>query len=378
MISYWEQQHFTNYHYIVIGGGIVGISTALSLREKDPRASILVLERGVLPTGASTRNAGFACFGSLTELLADIKTMGAVATCELVAHRWEGLRLLRKRLGDKELDYKNYGGFELLFQKDLESLSSIDSLNQLLSPLFGRQVFSLRDDLIDSFGFNKKLVAALVSNPLEGQLDTGAMMQKLMALARSRDIPIFSGADVTDYQIDSNGVEVMVSNIYPGLLKFRAQKVAICTNAFSSRLLPNLELKPGRGLVMVTAPIPHLKFRGVFHYDQGYYYFRNVGNRVMFGGGRNLDIKGEETLEFGQNPSIMGQLKEQLAAVVLPGTDFKVDHHWSGIMAFGPDKRPLVGLQSPQVGYAVRLGGMGVALGSLLGDQLSSLLCLNG
>ncbi|CAN5175283.1 hypothetical protein BH23BAC1_BH23BAC1_40990 [soil metagenome] len=55
MLSIWEHQSFLKYDFIVIGAGIVGLSTAISLRELNPKASILILERGVLPIGASTK-----------------------------------------------------------------------------------------------------------------------------------------------------------------------------------------------------------------------------------------------------------------------------------------------------------------------------------
>ena len=106
MLSFWEQESFLQYHYIVVGSGIVGLSTALGLRARAPRARVLVLERGVLPTGASTRNAGFACIGSLTEILADLETMPAAEVVSLVAFRREGLRLLRARLGDAAIGYE--------------------------------------------------------------------------------------------------------------------------------------------------------------------------------------------------------------------------------------------------------------------------------
>jgi len=69
MFSYWEQESFSFYDHIVAGAGIVGLNVAIALKEQYPNARVLVLERSLLPTGASTRNAGFACMGSPTELL---------------------------------------------------------------------------------------------------------------------------------------------------------------------------------------------------------------------------------------------------------------------------------------------------------------------
>lgn len=64
-LSYWERKTFLkDIDYIVIGAGIVGFSCAYHLKEKFPSAKVVVLERGYLPTGASSKNAGFACFGS--------------------------------------------------------------------------------------------------------------------------------------------------------------------------------------------------------------------------------------------------------------------------------------------------------------------------
>ncbi len=72
--SYWELKNwFTNVDFTIVGSGIVGLHCALALRERFPESKILVLEKGILPQGASTKNAGFACFGSLSEILDDLK-----------------------------------------------------------------------------------------------------------------------------------------------------------------------------------------------------------------------------------------------------------------------------------------------------------------
>src|SRR5437764_1278060 len=106
MLSFWERESLLDYDCIVIGSGIVGLSTAISLKEINPSLRVMILERGILPGGASTRNAGFACFGSPTELLADIELDGADAMTALVEKRFLGLGKLRKRLGDKEIGYE--------------------------------------------------------------------------------------------------------------------------------------------------------------------------------------------------------------------------------------------------------------------------------
>jgi glycine/D-amino acid oxidase-like deaminating enzyme len=130
---------------------------------------------------------------------------------------------------------------------------------------------------------------------------------------------------------------------------------------------------PARAQVLITKPIPNLAVRGCFHLDAGYYYFRNIGDRLLFGGGRNLDKDGETTEEFGETALIQNRLETLLKQVILPGLDIQVEHRWSGIMGVGPQKKPLLEQLSPNVTCGVRLGGMGVALGSQVGYELAEL-----
>jgi glycine/D-amino acid oxidase-like deaminating enzyme len=73
-LSYWEIKNwFSNVDFTIVGSGIVGLHTAIRLRERFPKAKIILLEKGALPQGASTKNAGFACFGSVSEIIDEYK-----------------------------------------------------------------------------------------------------------------------------------------------------------------------------------------------------------------------------------------------------------------------------------------------------------------
>jgi len=144
------------------------------------------------------------------------------------------------------------------------------------------------------------------------------------------------------------------------------------TNGFASQLLDQ-DVKPARAQVLVTKPIDNLQIKGTFHLDQGYYYFRNIDNRILFGGGRNLDFKTEETSEFGHTQLIQNKLEELLKTTILPDTPFEIAHRWSGIMGVGQQKKSIVKQVSNHVMCGVRLGGMGVAIGSLVGKELADL-----
>ena len=105
-----------------------------------------------------------------------------------------------------------------------------------------------------------------------------------------------------------------------------------------------------------------------------YYYIRNFEDRILIGGGRNLDFEGETTTEFNQTEKIQNRLEQLLKEVILPNHDFQIAHRWSGIMGMGSSKNPIVSQLSENVYCGVRLGGMGVAIGSLIGQELAELV----
>lgn len=379
MLSFWERESYIKADYLVVGGGITGLSTAIEIKEKRPSARVLVLERGMFPSGASTRNAGFACFGSLTELLIDRQTMGEDAALQLVEERWRGLQKLRRRLGDSNIGYHQYGGYELIRPQDSACLQQLDKVNSWLKPLFSRPVFSEQQAQLANFGFNTRQISTMIFNPLEGQVHTGKMMQALGAYARQLGVEVLTGVQVINIAEHEKGMEVAAHDAVRAEagqqpVVFTARKVAVCTNAFARQLLPQLELRPGRGQVLITEPVQGLALRGTFHMEEGFYYFRNLGDRVILGGGRNLDFQTETTTLLELNSSIQQELDRLLSEVILPGRRVAVAERWSGIMAFGPVKEPVVYQHGERVAVGVRLGGMGVAIGSRLAERLAAYL----
>jgi glycine/D-amino acid oxidase-like deaminating enzyme len=368
-LSYWELKNwFSNVDFTIVGSGIVGLHCALHLREKFPKAKILILEKGMLPQGASTKNAGFACLGSISEIIDDLKTHSEEEVIQLVKKRVEGLQLLRKRLGDEVLDYKPYGGYELFLKNDEafynQCLQQIPFINDVLSPIFKSAVFTKE---IDRFNFNE-IFEYLIFNPFEGQIDTGNMMQALLKEAISNDILILNQQNVTSFTDNSSCVEVVTNEI-----SFKTNKLLFTTNGFASQLTNN-QVKPARAQVLITKPIDDLDIKGAFHLEKGYYYFRNIGNRILLGGGRNLDFEGETTTDFNQTEIIQNKLEQLLKNVILPNQPFEIEHRWSGIMGVGNHKKPIVEQLSSNVYCGVRLGGMGVAIGSLIGKELADLI----
>jgi glycine/D-amino acid oxidase-like deaminating enzyme len=368
-LSYWEIKNwFSQIDYTIIGSGIVGLHTALRLREKYPASKILIIEKGMLPQGASTKNAGFACFGSISEIIDDLKSHTEEEVIQLIQKRWSGLQLLRKRLGDDTIDFKPYGGYELFLKDDESSFSECSNklpfINEILKPLFKADVFAKE---VDRFGFGN-IHENLIFNPFEAQIDTGNMMQALLKKAVAQDILILNQQTLTSYIENENSVEVALEDF-----SFTTKKLLFATNGFANTLT-NGAVKPARAQVLITEPIPNLDIKGTFHLDRGYYYFRNIGDRILLGGGRNLDFETENTTEFGQTEIVQKKLEDLLKKVILPNQEVQIEHRWSGIMGIGNSKKPIVEQLSENVYCGVRLGGMGVAIGSLIGTELADLV----
>lgn len=379
MLSYWEKQSLLQYDHIVLGSGIVGLSAAISLKEHQPDARVLVLERALLPTGASTKNAGFACIGSLTEILADLKTLPPQEVTALVAKRRKGLQMLRQRLGDDRIVYREQGSYELISSQELPALEQLDAMNALLQPVLGGEAFTPVSSHISRFGFDPQIVCALVQNNYEGELHTGKMMRALIDLAIEKNVEIKTGCNAVRMEETRTGVDVIAQlDIRKEEIVFHCGKLAICTNAFTRNLIPEIDLQPGRGQVLITHPVPGLPFKGIFHMDEGYFYFRELDGRILFGGGRNLDFAGEATTAFDLNEHIQQMLEEKLRTVILPGRPFTIEDRWTGIMAFGPSKQPVLRPWSENIFLGVRMGGMGVAIGSAVGEELAQMIITNG
>ncbi|MDP5169996.1 MAG: FAD-binding oxidoreductase [Bacteroidia bacterium] len=370
-ISFWEKKHWLAHQdVVIIGSGLTGIQAAIHAKTLHPAWSVTVLERGMLPSGASTKNAGFACYGSPTEIAEDLANIGPDRTFALIERRYRGFRLLREQLGEAALGYQPCGGFELFRSQDKALSASAEAIIETANAAFRdfAGIDRAFEIMTQDFGFGD--IQSGIACTAEGQLDPGAMMRKLLAQAAKLGVELRTGWQVNHYTATGKGVELEVA----GMGAITASRLIIATNGFARQLLPELALRPVRNQVLITAPIPALSWKGVFHYDRGYVYFRNVGQRILIGGFRNLGGEAEETDQFGLTDSIQDRLESFLKEVILPDTPCEITDRWSGILGVGESREPILEEVAPNVVVAVRLGGMGVALGTLLGREAADLL----
>lgn len=369
MLSFWEKDVFLKkYDVIIIGAGFSGLWLAYFLKKYQPKIEIAILEAGTLPTGASTKNAGFSCFGSPTELLENIEVMGIDQAMFWAEKRYEGINMISQYFGS-EIEYDDCGGTELFNDKVVfgETKEQLSTLNYSIKSIVGNDNhFFIDKNIIQNAGFSGFQYA--IKNTVEGSIHSGKLINRMTETLQAMKVKIFNGVKVQRFDNEIDNVKIYAEN---GLV-FEAKHLSITTNAFTKQLLPEVDLYAGRGQVLITEPIENLNWRGTFHFDKGYYYFRNYQNRVLFGGGRNLDFQTENTDKFALTELVQNQLEKLLYENIIPKhKNVKIDQRWSGIMAFDETKTPVSKCLNPQISLSVRMNGMGVALAPTLSENLA-------
>lgn len=370
MLSYWEKESYVNgLQDVVVGGGIVGLFTALYLKRNKPNRRVVVIESQEVGSGASSRNAGFACFGSASEIMGDLKVLDQDLATNLIKMRWDGLANLRKVLGDEAIGFKPVGGYELFREQDLNSfhecIQRLDELNKLVQDAIGYRVYKIGSKQ-ESFHGQSMFIGS-IENQLEGSVNTGKMMWSLKMLCHREGIEVISGSKIHSLNIQNDRASFhwLGADVYP-------ERLFVCTNGFTRLLLPDLDVKPARNQVIVTSPLKNPIPKGTFHVDEGFVYFREVNKRILIGGFRNAAINEEFTMERGLTHSIQLKLTSFISEYLTDET-FKVDHAWSGTMGVSDVKMPIIEQLCSNLFVGVRMGGMGVAIGSLVGKQLADL-----
>lgn len=239
--------------------------------------------------------------------------------------------------------------------------TKIPYINKLLKPIFGGDPFVVSPN---KYGFSG-VHSQYITQVYEGGLHTGNMMQGLLSKAQALGVRVLHNCKVNDYVSQQHGVRVATEDF-----DFRTGTLLIATNGFAGKWTEKA-VRPARAQVLITRPIPKLSVKGVFHLNEGFDYFREINGRILIGGGRHLDIDGEHTESFGQTVRIQEYLEDLLRNIVLPNIHFDVARRWSGIMGVGEQKKPLLKALEANVFCGVRLGGMGVAIGTQVGRKLA-------
>jgi gamma-glutamylputrescine oxidase len=366
--SFWERDILLRpFDFIILGAGLIGKQIAIQLKTNHPNARIALVDESPLSYGASTRNAGFVCFGSVAEIMDDCKRSKTEDVAELAKKRYTGIQLLIKKYGANAIGFINTGSFELFTsqQEAEELLVQAKVVNQILRDHAGiENAFTLKN--IEHLGMNYH--KDCLFNPYEGMLHTGKLNEVINSNAHQLDIQPLYGLKIDQIVQLSASYALHAENG----MKLSCSQLIVASNAFASQLLPELDVVPARGQIVLTQPIEDLKLNGIYHSDKGYIYFRNLGDRILIGGARNQFFEVENTYDFSGSEQLKNHLIDYIQENILPKQAFEVDMHWSGIMAMGKEKIPIVKRLNENLLVCVRMSGMGVALGPVLSQEVAA------
>jgi len=89
---------------------------------------------------------------------------------------------------------------------------------------------------------------------------------------------------------------------------------------------------------------------------------------------RNQDLEAEFTDEMGANEKIKNYLLNFVQQHKLYDQKIKIINHWVGILGFGSERVAIIKMLSPRIGVAVRLSGVGIAIGTLIGNKAAEMI----
>lgn len=371
MWSYWEKEQILSADLVVVGAGFTGLSAALHYLENHSNRKVIVLDRSPFSMGASTRNAGFACIGSPTELLMNLENYTEDEVFTLVGKRYRGLCTILNRFGTRAIGACNAPSFELIVQSQEEVLHKLDYLNRSLSNHLPSSPFEIVSknqhpipDAISDFPHSIRLIFEYPLNP-------GMLYQSLWRETAQAGALIWGGLTFLDYESRSSFIDLYFQDAENRPGKIRTKDLLICSNGFTKQFLKaQTNIEPGRGMILLSKPFEKRPFEGMYHLERGNVYFREVDNRLLFGGGRHWFVDEENTDEFGLN----ARLEKELIALsqrVFPGLAIEWEDKWSGIMGFSNQFKPTVKWIDENTLLGAGMNGMGLALGFSFGKELA-------
>ena len=371
MRSIWQDQSFWyQVDVAIVGCGLTGLLTAIYIKQQSPGTSVRILEKHPHPAGASVKNAGFACFGSLSEILDDIHSEGEDGALQRVLKRHEGLQMLRQVTRGCNIGYAANGGYEVFTESERgiyhQSLEALEDINSKLAGEIGLSPFAVTSN---SFGF--RCLDKLIYIQGEACVDSGKLVQALIYLARKAGVEFSFGCEISQMEKEADHWWLNTSTE-----AFKASSAVIATNGFTHNLLVNKNIVAYRGQVLLTEPIANLALKGNFHLNQGYFYFRPYAGGIMLGGGRHLDRENEQTDQQDVTGVIQDALENLLRNTIVPGKEVKIRKRWAGTLAYGPqnEKEPVVEKLQPGLFVGARLGGMGIAMAPQVARKLTHMI----
>jgi glycine/D-amino acid oxidase-like deaminating enzyme len=357
----------------VLGGGVTGIAAARFLAERGCR--VAVVERDVLASGATGRNAGFLLAGIASTYSVAVKSHGRDRARTLWSVSRDNHALLRRFVEEDRLDclYARHGSTTLaLSEQEAKSLSR--SAAQLAEDGFRAE---LLDDTRVARQFPGGGFLAGLYHPDDGEIHPARFVRGLAAGAEKRGARIFERTPVTRIETlpDSVTLETPKGSLSAAML-------LLASNAWTGLLHPYFDgaITGMRGQMFATEPCPERVIPTPVYVDFGFEYFRQLPDgRILAGGGRRASLDTELTYTDRPTDKVQGAIECFLHSCFPATRGLKITHRWAGIMGFSCDELPNVGPVPGAVNVYAAAGYHGHGLGyAVIAARAASEMMLDG
>lgn len=358
-ISYWldgSKKSKKNYDFVIVGGGIAGLSTAYWLQKKDPTASIALIEKDRIGFGASGRNAGFVTCGSTEHFIKLQERFGINKAVEIWKFSETNRELLKEHIIQdqaKAVAFKQTGSCTVApsdaHWKKYQEIAKVMRAHQI-------QVQEVHSSTLEnSYGVTG------FKGGIEYLGDGEIHPVQLLELLRSKlKIDIFENTEV--FAIESRGAN---QNIKTDQGSFTTPKVLLTLNAYLPLVLKEYSkwVVPHRGQILVTEPLPAF-VKGPCYLTKHLCYFRQLpGGELLIGGFRNLSLATENNWLDQTTDLIQEALLKFTQEHFKFGAQAKVAYQWSGVMGFTPDEQMIIGNTANHPHLHVMAGCAGHGMG---------------
>lgn len=349
----------------IVGGGFVGLWTALMARQRWPQATIVVIEAGLCGGEASGRNGGF-CAPSISHGVAN------------ALKRWPGeaeqlVRLGRENLVAFEEDLQR-SGMDVAFERSgkLNVASQpwqVDGLKSMQRNYarFGIDCHYLEGAELTSYLDSPAYVAGVFESNY-ALLNPVKMVAELRRVCLAQGVQLFEHSPVAALRAD--GVHQVLDT---GLGTVKAGKVALATN-IAPPLLGSLKSKviPIYDYALATRPLDAGELRaigwveryGIADSGNQFHYLRKTeDNRILWGGYDAIYHFGSRRDEaLTQRPESFATLAQQFQATFPALADVSFTHAWGGIIDTSARTTMFCGTSSDgHIAYAQGFTGQGVS-----------------
>ena len=387
--SYWQEQKIpvpaatnTKYDFIIVGGGIAGLSVAYWLQKENSNFKIAILEKATLGYGASGRNAGFVTCGSTEHFIKLQEQFGLEKAVEI----WKFSEINRELLVEQiiqdqpqDVDYRSTGSCTVA--PNLERFGLYQKTAKIMQQN-GIDVVEVNAVAMEK-DYGVKNFEGGIQYAGDGYVHPVKLLSRLYK--KLKNVDVHENTDVSSFS-EKNGVQILETS--KGV--FEAGKIILTLNAYLPLLHKKFEklITPGRGQIILTKPLPHF-VKGPCYLTKHLCYFRQLPTgELLVGGFRNLAVEQENTHVDATTEIIQNALFDFIRNYFTLGAHALIAKQWAGIMGFSSDGQMMMGAlqHTPNVHLMAGCSGHGMGLSfngartlvhSLFGQKIPSHLDVN-